>query len=128
MEHDTTASPKSKSIKSSKGKQRRGHKRKYNKNNSNNSNHENFTVIGQNAASLVSKKESLMLSINCLKPSVIVIQESKLKKVGMIKLPGYQIFEKLRTNNNGGGLFTAIDCSLDPVSVDVESTVDMCNC
>ena len=34
-----------------------------------------------------------------------------------MKIPGYQIFEKIRKNKGGGGLLTAVDEDLDPVLV-----------
>ena len=55
-----------------------------------------FSIFGQNAAGLLSKKESLFFAINSLQPSAITIQESKMKKIGLLKIPGYQIFEKIR--------------------------------
>ena len=36
-----------------------------------------------------------------------------------MKLPGYQIFEKVRDNKAGGGLFTAVQEDLEPVLVAV---------
>ena len=82
-----------------------------------------FSIIGQNAASLACKKDSLFSTINTLKPSCLVFQEVKFTKIGQLNIPGYHVFEKIRKDNKGGGLLTAIDNNLDPVSVDVvEST------
>ena len=50
-------------------------------------------------------------------PSIITIQETKHKKIGTTKLPGYQTFEKVRTNKGGGGLLTAVKEDLNPVLV-----------
>ena len=55
-------------------------------------------------------------NINHFSPSCVIIQESKLRKCGSLKLKGYQIFELTR-QGMGGGLFTAIDESLSPVLV-----------
>ena len=55
-------------------------------------------------------------SINQFKPGCILIQESKLRNKGSLKLDGYQIFE-LNRIGMGGGLFTAIDENLSPVLI-----------
>ena len=60
-----------------------------------NVNHSNFSIIGQNISGLNSKIDSLLFMLNKLKPSCVLIQESKLRKTGTVRLPGYQIFEKL---------------------------------
>ena len=57
----------------------------------NNGKYEKFSLLGTNAAGLKCKKESFFRVINKLSPSVITIQESKMSKPGMIKLPGYQV-------------------------------------
>ena len=54
--------------------------------------------------------------INQFKPGCILIQESKLRNKGSLKLDGYQIFE-LNRIGMGGGLFTAIDENLSPVLI-----------
>ena len=63
------------------------------------------------------KKDSLINTLKCYGgPSCINIQESKLRFPGTFKIPGYQIFEKIRTGL-GGGLFTAIDVNLSPMLI-----------
>ena len=47
----------------------------------------------------------------------MTIQESKVRKVGSIKLKGYQIFENIRIGVGGGGLLTAVDQNLAPVLI-----------
>ena len=76
-----------------------------------------LTLVGTNANGLLGKQESFKSLINEFKPSIITIQESKTRKQGLIKLKGYQIFEKNRKNCLGGGLFTAIDEELEPVLI-----------
>ena len=49
-------------------------------------------------------------------PSCVLLQETKLRHPGTFKIPGYQIFEKLRSGL-GGGLLTAIDESLSPMLI-----------
>ena len=46
-----------------------------------------------------------------------MLQESRLPRKGMIRIPQYQVFETLRTSNEGGGLFTAIHENLNPVFI-----------
>ena len=72
-------------------------------------------MLGSNAAGLKSKTESFFNLFNKFKPSVVTIQESKHKKSGMLKIPGYQTFEKIRNNKAGGGLLTTVDEDLNPV-------------
>ena len=94
-----------------KKKTRRGNKRKYKsvKNNL------HFSIIAQNVSGIVSKKDSLCYVLNMLSPSVIVLQETKVNKVGKVKLDGYQIFEKVRTDISVGGLLTAVLNVFNPV-------------
>ena len=45
------------------------------------------------------------------------MQETKYNRMGLVKLPGYQLFEKIRKNKGGGGLLTCVDSNLNPVLV-----------
>ena len=97
LEHQTR---KSLIRRSKHGKTRRG----YGKNKINNERIGiKFSLLGTNSNGLRTKKESLYKAINELKPSVVTVQETKYKNAGSIKIPGYQIFEKLRNNRNGEG-------------------------
>ena len=98
-------------------KTRRGYGRKNSKDKKNGKNKLQFSLLGSNINGLNTKKESLFHAINKFKPSVVTLQESKVKKSGSIKIPGYQIFEKLRNGKGGGGLLTAVDEDLAPVLV-----------
>ena len=98
-------------------KTKRGYGRKNRKRNINGSKYICFSLIGTNAAGLNPKRDSFYSLINKFRPSVITVQESKLPKSGLIKIPGYQIFEKIRKNKKGGGLLTAADDDLNPVLV-----------
>ena len=76
-----------------------------------------FTLFGNNANGVKAKRESLIYSLkNYGGPSCVLIQETKLRTPGTLKIPGYQIFEKTRTGL-GGGLLTAIDNNLSPVLI-----------
>ena len=77
----------------------------------------NLSILGSNAAGLKSKLESFYNTLNKFRPSICTIQETKNNKIGLIKLPGYQVFEKIRQNRGGGGLLTCVDVDLNPVLV-----------
>ena len=64
----------------------------------------NLTLIGNNTAGLTGKLDSLKRLIQVRTPGVVMLQETKRKKEGKVKLPGFTVFEKLRENNEGGGL------------------------
>ena len=96
---------------------RRGYGRKNAKGNKNGSENVYFSLLGTNAAGLNPKKESFYSLINKFQPSVITVQETKLSKAGLMKIPGYQLFEKVRKNRKGGGLLTAADDNLNPVLI-----------
>ena len=101
-----------------KNKTRRGNGRKNNKNFKNANKVIELSILGTNANGLLGKQESLINNINHFKPSIITIQETKIKRIGSIKLKGYQIFEKPREGGRcGGGLFTAVDDDLSPVLI-----------
>ena len=52
------------------------------------------------------------------KPNCIFLQEIKLKSES-VKLKGFDLFYNLRTQNDGGGLLTAIDSELSPFEVPI---------
>ena len=80
-----------------------------------------FTIIGTNADGLMSKKESFANLIENNKPSCFMIQETKVKSTGQIKVKGYQVFESVRKDRDGGGLMIGIDNEMqcEPVLVSV---------
>ena len=51
-----------------------------------------------------------------IKPQVIVIQETKIKRKSQIDLTGYKCFPTVR-GDNGGGVLIACIRSLDPVLI-----------
>ena len=75
-----------------------------------------LSILGTNANGIQAKRESLMSTINTFQPSVITLQETKLRKLGTFRIPGYQVFEKVRSGF-GGGLLTAVDEKLLPVLI-----------
>ena len=100
-----------------KNKTRRGYGRKNKKQNINKDIHTHLSILGTNANGLIGKQESLKNNINHFKPSIITVQETKVKRLGSIRLKGYQIFETLREGGLGGGLLTAVDENLEPVLI-----------
>ena len=66
------------------------------------------------------KGKSLEKNIEKFSPGVVILQETKMKKVGQIKLPGFTIFEKIRENNEGGGLMSIIHNNLKPIQIPSE--------
>ena len=68
-----------------------------------------FSIWGTNSAGLKAKKDSLLHNIKLFNsPSIITIQETKMRNCGNFKLKNYQVFEKIR-QGLGGGLLTAVD-------------------
>ena len=73
--------------------------------------------MGNNCFGLKAKKKSLLQAIKAFNfPSFITLQETKMRKMGSMKINEYQIFEKVRPSF-GGGLLTAIKQSLKPVLI-----------
>ena len=103
-----------KALKSKKKKTRRGRGDSQNTSNLKNT---NLAFIGNNSAGLTGKLDSLKRIIEVFSPGVIMLQETKLKKQGKIKLNGFVIFEKLRENNDGGGLMSIVHENLKPIMI-----------
>ena len=73
--------------------------------------------MGTNSNGLKAKKTSLVNTLHFFNnPSVLTIQETKLRQNGIIKLEGYQIFEMHRLGL-GGGLLTAVRHEIEPVLI-----------
>ena len=75
-----------------------------------------MTVFSANANSLKNKMDSLKFNITSLKPHIIVIQETKLKRKSQCSLQGYKCFNTVR-GDSGGGLTIACKISLEPAKV-----------
>ena len=86
-----------------------------------------LSIVGQNVFGAFSKQNSLSNVINVLSPSIINLQETKVRKAGMLKFTGYQTFENVRSDKLGGGLLTAVDINLKPVLVNVKEDVELIN-
>ena len=77
--------------------------------------------MGNNSAGLKNRQDSLKSLISQLRPGVLMLQETKLYRMGAIKLQNLCIFEKVRGLNEGGGLLTAVHENLKPVQIPVKS-------
>ena len=84
---------------------------------SNKSSNTKLTIIGNNSAGLKGKLDSFKNLVKMLKPSVVMLQETKLYRKGTVLLDNFCIFEKVRETNEGGGLMTIIHESLEPVFI-----------
>ena len=106
-----------KSLRSSKTKTRRGWGKKIKRKQfKNKENETTFSLFASNANGIKGKLDSLMTNVNIFQPSCIILQETKLRFPGTVKIEGFQIFENLR-ECLGGGLLTAIDNNLNPVLI-----------
>ena len=82
-------------------------------------------MIGTNCNGILSKKESLFSVINTINPGVLFLQETKVHRKGLIKIPDFQIFEVLRKQGGGGSILTAIHKSFQPVLVDEDEELEI---
>ena len=92
-------------------KSRRGYKGKYYI-------EKRLRVIGINANGISPKFPSLDFVIKELNPSIICLQETKLRKTGKLKSENckkYINFELVRKHSHGGGLATMVKSELEPV-------------
>ena len=86
----------------------------------NKKNEATFSLFASNANGIKGKIDSLLTNVNIFQPSCIILQETKLRFPGTVKIEGFQIFENLR-EGLGGGLLTAIDNNLNPVLISTGS-------
>ena len=73
--------------------------------------------MGNNICGAVSKQESLFSNIKRLDIGCFMLQETKLSNKGMIKIPGYVIFETISSSKQGGSLLTGVPENLEPVLI-----------
>ena len=78
--------------------------------------HNTLTVLSANANSLKNKMLSFNFNLEQLKPDVVVIQETKLKRKNQINVKGYRTFPTIRGDSGGGVLISCL-ISLDPVLI-----------
>ena len=75
-----------------------------------------LVIISANANSLKNKIMSLKFNMDLIKPHIVVIQETKIKRKSQLHFEGYRPFATLR-GDNGGGLLVACLNSLNAVLV-----------
>ena len=83
--------------------------------------HKSLKILGNNIAGLSGKSESLHNLIQTSNPGVVMLQETKLYKIGKFKADGFCVFESHRENKEGGGLMTLIHENLNPVQIPYEN-------
>ena len=76
-----------------------------------------MTLVGNNSAGLTGKLDSLKRLVQVFQPGVVMLQETKAKKPGSLKLKDFTIFEKLREKNEGGGLMTIVHNNMQPILI-----------
>ena len=96
---------------SKKGKTRRGKRKSQKHFNA------NLRFLGVNAGGLGSKKMTFKKVINELRPSVFMVEETKFKDSGKLKIENYIIYELIRQNKEGGGLALGVIKELNPAWV-----------
>ena len=77
-----------------------------------------LTFVGANCAGLNSKLKSFDNLIRELNPSVIFLQETKIRKQGNINVDGlknYQVYQLVRKESQGGGMAIAAHKDFNPV-------------
>ena len=82
-------------------------------------------ILGNNAAGILNKVESFKQNIKTFLPGAYLVQETKSRRKGQIKLENYVIFEYIRKNKGGGGLLTAVHKNLKPVSVSEDTDTEV---
>ena len=93
----------------------RGDSRKYYENKSS-----RFVILGNNIAGLNGKLDSLKRILEVFQPGVVMLQETKTRKPSTLKLKELIFFEKIRENNEGGGLMTIVHENMQPIQIPTE--------
>ena len=79
-------------------------------------------IIGNNSAGIKAKSDSFKNVLNQLKPGVVMLQETKLYRKGTLKFDNFCVFEKVRGQNEGGGLLTLVHQNFEPIMLSREET------
>ena len=82
-------------------------------------------IIGVNSNGLNGKRDSLIKAVEELRPSAIMIQETKFVRKGTLKLEKFEIFEQIRSGKGGGGLLTGVHTDLSPILISDGSSEDI---
>ena len=86
----------------------------------------NLIIFGTNCNGIISKKESLNALIEKLKYcGVFFLQETKVHRKGLVKIPNFEIFEVVRSLKTGGSILTGIHKSLKPILINSEDELEI---
>ena len=79
-------------------------------------------LLSTNAAGIINGKiDSLKSEIICTKANIVTIQETHCRKKGKIQIPGFVVFESIRTKKGGGTLIAAHE-DLNPKLIEEYNT------
>ena len=73
--------------------------------------------MGNNISGALNKRDSLLYNLQKFSIGVFCLQETKLSRKGMIKIPNYVLFEAIRHEKEGGSLMTGVHTNLSPVLI-----------
>ena len=80
-----------------------------------------LVIFANNAAGISSKMKSFINTIETVKASIFILQETHLKKKGKFKnfrkLSDFVVFELVRTEKEKGGLAIGVKDSFNPVLI-----------
>ena len=90
-----------------------------------------FTIIANNSNGIIRKQDRLFSCIRQFNASVCFLQETKVARIGQVKIPSFQIFEVVRKNQEGGSILTAVHEKFNPIFIsggenDLEITQTEC--
>lgn len=75
-----------------------------------------WNILHLNFNSIIPKLEQLLNNIDTFKPEIISIQETKLSNNTHLDIPGYNIFRK-DISNNQGGIHIAVKNNIPAVNI-----------
>ena len=78
---------------------------------------EKLTIFSSNSEGLRSKINSFKHEIRKSNAAIFTIQETHFMKKGKLKIPGYEIFEAIRSNKKGGGTLIGVHKALKPMLI-----------
>ena len=82
---------------------------------------DDLVVTGTNANGLRTKRESFLYLLANDSPQVVMVQETKAKRKNQLKAQGYELFEKVRTGKDGGGIMIGVRKDIDSTPVIVSN-------
>ena len=82
-------------------------------------------IVGNNCAGLKGKEDSFENLLKIFSPAIVMLQETKLYKRGTMKFSEFECFEKLRNDNEGGGLMTLVHKNFNKVLIPTKNQSKM---